>query len=313
LRNSLFKELKYQTIQRDQLKSAGVSLALPLMLGEHYITNQYYDRGREGEGRSLSVVAGRNSFMYAVFTADFDAVTEIGHLRVKDDATARLSNELPAILDNFRLTVRQFSKVYLAFQTPSFVMLPEAYAIENAVKPLLKFTSGSEPSMASLSHHIGSIQLTFEPPQAQTAELERLFSQAHVRHSGAVNISLLMRHPALASCEVLLTESDGCLEICARRGNDLLYYNLFETYGNEDVLYYLLFMLEQHGISPSEVSLCLSCQRAVTDPLIRDIRKYVKHTDLVNAGRQKLKRGGEIAGIPEHYYFTLLQQHTCEL
>src|SRR5687768_5702323 len=112
------------------------------MLGEHYITNQYYDRGREGEGRSLSVVAGRNSFMYAVFTADFSAVTEIGHLKVKDDATTRLSGDHPAILDNFRLTDRQFSKVYVAFQTPGFVMLPEAYAIENAVRPLLKFTSG---------------------------------------------------------------------------------------------------------------------------------------------------------------------------
>jgi hypothetical protein len=282
-----------------------------MMLGDDFKTVQYLGDRAAGTdaGESLSIVAGPSAFTYAVFDASMKELRELGHVTVQNPADNGLADVLPSLLDNFGLAGRRFTRVYAALQASRFVLLPEAFAGE-AVKPYLEFGTGAYDIRSALTHHLDGLQLSFEPDPL-TSTIERKFPNALLRHSGAVNISLLLSASALADSDIFLVLGDGRMELCAKRDGALLFYNVFDVRTAEDALYYLLFMMEQFRLDPAVAVLCVAGEIAATDPLMKDIRKYVKRVN--PAVTKGLKRSGELLNLPEHYYFTLLNQHQCEL
>ena len=283
------------------------------MIGEGFHTTQHYGEGFDGgEPQALSLLAGEHAFMYAVFDAGLARVGELGHVR--RDRTAgvpAMADALGMLLENFSLSTRRFTRVYAALQSSAFVLLPEAYAVESSVKPFLKFATGAGEVRNALTHHLGGLQLSFEPDTALASTIERRFPNALLRHAGAVNISLLMSNPALSAADLLLVLGDGTMELCAMRDGSLLFYNTYQVDTAEDALYYLLFMMEQFGFDPASARLCVAGEQPVDSPLMSDVKRYVRHVQ--PAVTRSLRRSGGLATLPDHYYFTLLNQHLCEL
>jgi hypothetical protein len=285
------------------------------MLDDSYTTRQYYNKAGDANAQaSLSLLIGKASLMYAVFNADFSALSELVHVTQKQEATGPLQDEgdwLRRMLDNFQLRSRKFAKVFCAVQGRNFVLLPEAYVPEDGLRPVLRFSSGQAEVRNTLSHHLAGVQFSFEPQPLLVSEVERNWNNAALRHSGAVNISLLLQHRSLASADILLVLGDGVMELCARRNNELLFYNQFDVQGDEDVLYYLLFMLDQFQLDPAVVRLAVCAQKEADDALLIAMKKHIRHVQLPADGTVKM--GGELSRIPAHYYFPLLNQHLCEL
>jgi hypothetical protein len=280
------------------------------MVGDGFKTIQYLGEGAGSEaGAALSLVAGEETFAYAVFDSAMQELREVGQVTAQQPGDTALADALPSLLDNFGLRGRRFARVYAALHAPRFVLLPEAFAGE-AVKPYLEFGTGAYDVRGAVTHHLDGLQLSFEP-DAVMATIERNLPNALLRHSGAVNISLLLSSPVLSGADVLLVLGGGRMELCAKRDGALLFYNVFDARTAEDTLYYLLFMMEQFRLDPVSVKLTVAGEIATTEDLIRDIRRYVRHvTPAVTKG---LRRSGDLLALPEHYYFTLLNQHLCEL
>jgi hypothetical protein len=76
---------------------------------------------------------------------------------------------------------------------------------------------------------------------------------------------------------LFLIINDGLIEIAAKSNNNLLFYNVFSFENNEDVLYYLLFMMEQFSLNPLSTRLLIGGQVQTNDSLIISIKKYIKH------------------------------------
>jgi hypothetical protein len=284
------------------------------MLDEAFITKQYYNAdAAAGDAMELSILAGRRTFMYAVFSSPSGEISEIGHVHLsaghgREDS---MTERLPSLFSNFQLQRRRFSRVYAAVMDNSFMLLPEAYAGEAELKPLLSFSTGLADVRTARSHIIRNLQFCYPGEPELISVIERHFTNATIRHAGAVNISLMLSHPALSDHDLFLITGDGRMEICARKDRELLFYNVFDVESDEDVLYYLLFMMEQFSLDPEQVRLAIAGELPLDDSLARTLKKYVRHSKPVTGGA--LKRGGEIGRLPAHYYFTLLNQHLCEL
>ena len=97
---------------------------------------------------------------------------------------------------------------------------------------------------------------------------------------------------------------------CKKNG-DVIFYNVFACNTGEDILYYFLFTMEQLQLDPLQTRLCIATQRQVNDPLFVSIKKYIRHVEFcVSTG---LIYKGDLAQLPSHAYFTLLNQYQCEL
>jgi len=70
--------------------------------------------------------------------------------------------------------------------------------------------------------------------------------------------------------------------------------------------------VEQFALDPHAVFLAIAGEQPADDLLVKSIRRYVKHVDFcVTDPSVRLK--GELLVLPQHYYFTLLNQHLCAL
>ena len=70
--------------------------------------------------------------------------------------------------------------------------------------------------------------------------------------------------------------------------------------------------MEQFNLNPLYVKLAIAGQRGSSDELIKSIKKYIKQVNYCVTD-QTINLSGDLSNLPRHYYFTLLNQHACEL
>jgi len=73
--------------------------------------------------------------------------------------------------------------------------------------------------------------------------------------------------------------NETTFELIAIKNNALLLYNSFEFSTKEDVIYYLLFTMEQLKLSPESVKLKLMGQIVKDDDIYNIIYTYVRHVE----------------------------------
>jgi hypothetical protein len=289
-----------------------IVLALLPMLAETYNTKQFYSDKLAVNGDCLSMVLGGKCFMYAISSGDFTIVSELCHVEINAaPLQGNMHDTIVFLINNYQLTQKKFEKVNIVILNHHFTLVPDAYADVESLKPLMQFTGGG-PVKTVLRHHVKDLQFCYALQPDTGPFLERTFPNASIRHGGAVTISLLFSHHSLELHDLFLNLGDGFIEIASRRGGELLFYNLFFCESDEDILYYLLFMMEQFNLDPSLVRLGIACQRPVNDGLILNLQKYIRHVQFcVTDPSVRVK--GELLSLPQHYYFTLLNQHLCAL
>jgi hypothetical protein len=285
------------------------------MTGQAYITKYYYSgKDVKAEPLFLSVQVGPSSFMYAISTHSFKNVIELCHVEITRlaNSTFDLVEKISFLVNNYRLASRKFEKVNICISNTEFTILPRAYAVEGEIRAYLEFATGADPSKKTLQHNIRNVSFCFALEPELLSYFERVFPHASLRHSGAVNIELFFSQYSIVNQNLYLTIGEGYIELVAKEKNELLFYNVFNCENDEDVLYYFLFMVEQFQLNPLYIKLSLAGERAVSDDLIKSIKLYVKHVDFCVTG-SAVHRDGELTTLPQHYYFTLLNQHLCEL
>jgi len=285
------------------------------MLSEAYITK--YFAGSDAvisEPMDLSLVISAGTFMYAVSANNFKNVVELCHVQLGDPGNQAydLTERVSFLVQNYFLNRKKFQKVNISFLNSDFTMVPEAYAEQDLVKPFLKFATGAGQVKNLMQHQVNGMKFCFTPNTDLSSYLERTFSNASIKHAGAVTINLLFSQHALKSCNLFLNIHDDVIELAAKETNNLLFYNVFNYSTSEDILYYLLFMMEQFALNPLYARLCIGGQKPAGDELIQNIKKYIKQVDLC-VPDPSVTLEGELGQLPKHYYFTLLNQHLCEL
>jgi hypothetical protein len=285
------------------------------MLSETYIVKQFYsEKSNEAGSFYLSLILSSHSFMYAISTQNYKIIVELCHVEIAQSSFSVEQDieRIEVLINNYGLRHQKFEKVDVAFLNTDFSLMPEAFAEDKDLKSLLKFTSGAMDIKRTFTHHLKDIEFCFTIHHDLVSYVEKVFTNASIRHCGAVTIQFLFDQHSLKSSQLFLVISDGFIELAAKDTNHLLFYNVFSYENNEDILYYLLFVMEQFDLNPLHVNLAIACQKSLTDELIKSIKKYIKHVSFC-VNDSSIKLNGELAKLPQHYYFTLLSQHLCEL
>ena len=287
-------------------------LVLLSMISETYYTRFYHSDGREKGDNTLSLFIAPGSLQFAVFDESRKALRELCHvdLAVVGSGLLNDAGQLEFLLNNYRLTDTRFEKVFISLLHTGFVMVPAAFAENIGQKRLLAFAGAEDEPSSGARHRLGDIDFCYSVALPVHQLLERSFPNAMIRHSGAVSINLLMSHPGLSSCNVFLNVGEGMIELLARSNKQLLFYNVFPVETSEDILYYLLFMAEQFELPAKEIVIGLG--GIIRDDLLALVKKFTGAVHFPAEGTPFLLTG-KFAQVPLQHYFTLLNQHLCEL
>ncbi len=284
------------------------------MLSDAYtVTSLYGQPVAPNAPMSLSVVIGGGTFMYATFANGFKTVVEICSVKLNgtDAEASQDAGKISFLIQNFFLHRKKFEKVNIALLNQQFALVPEAYGSHDP-KALLKFTNGGAVVRTALKHTIKGIRFLYTVEHELLGYLEKTFANASIRHAGAVSAGLFYSQHSLLNSQVFVQLHDTSLEIAIRQHQELVFYNVFTYTTNEDILYYLLFAIEQFGLDPLLLRLSLAGQMPPGDELLKSLRRYVKQVELC-VSDPLVQLTGDLIRMPQHYYFTLLNQHLCEL
>lgn len=210
-----------------------------------------------------------------------------------------------------RLQLKPYSKISVNYTGRQFTLVPTAFFEEKDARGLLEFNCGDTGSDIILSDEVNAdIRLVYSINEGLKSTIDRLFPNHHLRHTGSVLAKLLLQSEELAGEQVLLRIDDGSLFVAAKKDGQLLLCNHYQVQTDEDILYYVLFVLEQFELNPTAVRVSLSGLTATDSSLAKALQKYIRHIRFVNGSR--LIKREDIASLPHHYYYTLLNRPFCE-
>ena len=284
------------------------------MLGQYYkeklnLTNK--TAFKENDKASLSVFISQSSFIFVITNQNFGVIHQLCQIELINlPGGWNLTEKIGFLINNYQLTQKKFEKIIISILSKDFTIVPESYSDAIEIKELLTFSTGLSEIKNPHFHTINNINFCYSFDQELIQNLEKTFAQAIIKHSGAINIELLFSNHSLINCDLFLIINDGLIEIAAKSNNNLLFFNVFSFENNEDVLYYLLFMMEQFSLNPLSTRLLIGGQVQTNDSLIISIKKYIKHVEFV-VHNSNLKLEGELNKLPQHFYFTLLNQYLC--
>jgi len=139
-----------------------------------------------------------------------------------------------------------------------------------------------------------------------------IFPGSFLRNAAAIFVKgVLRKHSQLIARQVFINIHHDFFEISVIQGLRLLYLNAFKYSSPSDVLYYVIFVLEQLGFVPSEEKVTLMGDISDNSTIYLQLKMYCGSLNFI-AKPVELEYGEAFAGIELHKYFTLLNIPLCE-
>jgi hypothetical protein len=139
-----------------------------------------------------------------------------------------------------------------------------------------------------------------------------IFPGSLLRSAAAVFVKGIMRkHSNLIARQVFINIHSGFFEITVIQGLRLLYLNTFKYSAPSDVLYYVIFVLEQLGFVPSEEKVTLMGEITESSLIYTQLKMYCESLQFAEKP-DELKFGEAFTNVAMHNYFILLNIPLCE-
>jgi len=254
----------------------------------------------EGHSISTSIFNAANSVLFSIHTLTF------GHTKIGNEIS---SAELAYFLNEFELLKHTYNHVSVQLLNRLFTLIPHSYDGGNS-KELLAFNLGLKEIKTAHTDLINNtISFVYTTDFELLSFIEKTFSASKINHAGATSIDLFLRLQTLKNSDVFLNIHSSVLELIIKKDNDLLFYNIFKWDSNEDVLYFLLFTIEQFQLNQATARLIIAGNIATSNELFTLIKKYIKSVSFISS-KAITKPSDQ---MPNHYYFNILNRHLCEL
>jgi len=207
-----------------------------------------------------------------------------------------------------------WQRVDIAVASPKISIAPHLFMEQGNELDIISAAypvSANEKVLVEPVFDLGPVAATLVPDYI-AENCSSIFPGSTLRNASAVFVKgVLRRHSQLISRQVFVNIHSGFIEITVIQGLRLLYLNAFKYASPSDVLYYVIFVLEQLGFVPSEEKITLLGDISANSTLFLQLKMYCGSLNFIN-DPDELMFGEVFAGMPKHNYFTLLNIPICE-
>jgi hypothetical protein len=222
-----------------------------------------------------------------------------------------LNEHLINAVKHFQFSKKHYKYVYVNYFTAQFTLCPTNYYNLETSRSILEFNSGSIIDKLVLSDDVNTtIKLIYSIEESLKSTLDQVFPNHQIKHTLTTLSKLMLQSEELIKETILLSIHSNYIEVIVKEGTKLILANQFSIKTQEDVLYYVLFILEQYQLNPLTVSITIIGNIDSNAALIISLKKYIKHIRLA-LGHKNIN-WTEITGMPQHYNYSLLNRLFCE-
>ena len=207
-----------------------------------------------------------------------------------------------------------WQSVDIAVASPKITIAPHSFMNQGNELEIISAAysvSENERFLVEPVFDLGPVAATLIP--AYLAEnCSSIFPGSKLRNASAVFVKGVLRlHSQLISRQIFINIHSGFFEITVIQGLRLLYLNAFKYASPSDVLYYVIFVLEQLGFVPSEEKITLLGDISANSTLFLQLKMYCGSLNFIE-DPDGLMFDQVFAAMHRHNYFTLLNIPICE-
>lgn len=268
----------------------------------------------------LSILLGQNGFSFLVTHATSKKILALESYSSNLSENHHNERGWPSNGDDYFDQLKKSSLSQLTYQKVDIAIA--SYKVTLAPHNFIK---GNELALMAVAHSVNEgEEILTEPLHEQGPVIaiaipgyikeysNKLFPDAAMRVAPAVFVKGVFRkHSDLITRQIFLNVFTGYFELCVIQGSRLLYLNAFRYTAPSDVLYFVIFVLEQLGFVPSEENITLMGEISDSETIFNQLKMYCASLRYAKqpAG---VEYGEDFAGIHFHTYFTLLNIPLCE-
>ena len=258
----------------------------------------------------LSVEIGLNNFSYCLF----DTLTFTYILLKKFEFEAKGIKEscekITNIIASEELLQKEFYSSSLAFNNFPSTLVPTPFYKEEKNREILSFNHEIEEVLTDKMHQMDAVNIYSVPTELLNL-INKSFPNTQKKCNSSILIDqLLLQNEKTEKTIVYASIERKKLEICVLSENKLEFHNSFTTDTKEDLLYFLLFSMEQLGLSPEKTELVLLDDILKSDEKYNLLYEYVRNISFGNRS-ENLNFTKELESIKSHQYFCLFSQLLC--
>ena len=230
---------------------------------------------------------------------------------IEDLSNSTLNEHLIIALNHFQFSKKKYQHVYVNYFNQQFTLCPNAFYNSENNRSLLEFNSGSISNKLIITDDISTdIKLIYAIDESLKSTLDLIFPHHQLKHTITVLSRLMLLSEELVKENIILSIHTNYIEVIVKQDQKLLLANQFSIKTQEDVLYYVLFILEQYQLNPLTVNITVIGNIDSTSALITSLKKYIKNIRLGSG--HKTINWDAITGMPQHFNYTLLNRLFCE-
>ncbi|MBL56603.1 MAG: hypothetical protein CMP61_05400 [Flavobacteriales bacterium] len=254
------------------------------------------------------------------FSANVLKVKSNTHLAVTEQkfSTSR-SDEFPTsnFVDALKSCPVKVSKKYgevsIAIANKLFSVVPKALFSEKNLEYYISLNTQPEGEF-DIKYQViddAGVVICFILSKKLNDWINKVFPNAKITHEISVLIQSVLRDfHSLSEDRLLLNISNNYLDVIQLKKGKLNFVNSFLYNSKEDLLYYTLYACEQLGIDPHEIETFMlgEIQKGSEEHLL--LFQYIKNIHF-GSRNKNIKLASGLNGLPNHYFYSLFNQHLC--
>jgi hypothetical protein len=266
---------------------------------------------------SLSTQLSPGGFSFAIFHSGLNKYLSLES--VEWDYTthpSELVKLLEAYFNGHEWLNFNYPVVLLYYEPLHTTLVPSPLFDQSQKEQIARFNFNVPDNHLIMSDKLKTLDayLLYSVPELIMRKLLDLLPEYKITsHTGNFIELLLTRNKNLPAEKLMFVNiRSGMFDIVITEGKRLLFHNAFSYNSREDVIYYMIFVMEQLAINPEETEVFLSGIIDRDSKLFEIMYKYVRHISFLKLSDQ-FNYSYHYSDIPEHYFYNLINSRLCEL
>ena len=283
---------------------------------KNQVTDESYSQGMV-KNALLLMVAEKGRFFYGVIDQDRQKAVVLRDYQMvndqdtEEDYTPGFFNRI--LEEDVILKELNPDKIVLSVYSQQQSLVPNPLFSKNHLKEILGLTCnvGKDQDVYADAISSANAHIIYGVPAALLEETGNRFKNASLFHAGSAFIESQIRLNKLQSeATVSVLIRNQYFDVVITHGSDLKLYNSYRFQSSEDIMYYLLFTMEQLQLNPDQVA--VRCYG--------EIEKISSHWMLARKYIRNITMGEKSNGVTYSYgieryssqqYYPLFIQELC--
>lgn len=243
------------------------------------------EEASENSFHKLSIQVGLDGLSFCVLDTLSNSLALSHSVRFKQEVSPfELHRELRDSFMGQGVLEYAFSEVVAIHRNALFALVPQPLFDPEHLAGYLKFNARIEASDHLDYDRLEALDLVnvYVPFANVNNYIYDLFGEFEFRHSGTVLLESLLKLPSSRQGTLGYLHLSGTqMDLAIFANRKLLFFNSFTVSEPSEVIYYLLFSLEQLGLDPADTRIRLVGEVSEGDPVYEQCTEFLEQVSLL--------------------------------